>query len=91
MAPVARKIEAQPFKAPILEGDNAKSYRKWQEKIEFWLRLTRLPKKSRALALCLSLSGRAEEASKQIPKDSLQSADGIKVLFAKLDTLYLPS
>ena len=43
------------------------------------------------MALCLSLSGRAEEASKQIPKDSLQSADGIKVLFAKLDALYLPS
>ena len=48
MPPVASKIEAQPFKVPILEGDDAKSYKKWQEKIEFWLLLTRIPKKEQS-------------------------------------------
>ena len=80
---------AQHFKVPILEGDDAKSYKNWKEKIKLWLMLTKIHKKNRVLALCLNLKNSAEAAIKQIPKDLLQSEEGIKVLYDKLDDISL--
>ena len=53
--------------------------------------MTDVKEQQRAMTIHFSLSGRAMDASNQIPDDDLLCKDGVKVLLAKLDSLFLPT
>lgn len=72
---------------PKLEDDSA--YESWRKDINIWTDLTELPKGKQALAIHLSLSGRARSASSEIDADSLKKDDGVQTLLNKLDNLFL--
>ena len=72
---------------PKLEKE--KEYEQWKSDLKIWCSLTSIEKKKQALAVHLSLSGRARIASSEISPVSLESDDGINVLLTKLDGLFL--
>ena len=72
---------------PKLERDE--EYEVWKEDLNAWCRITSIEKKKRALAVHLSLSGRARIASSELNKASLEAEDGIDVLLKKLDEVFL--
>ena len=72
---------------PELECEH--DYDDWKEYVLTWCDLTDLPKEKHALAVQLSLSGRARHAAKQVPREKLSTENGVKVLMAKLDDVFL--
>ena len=72
---------------PKLENDSV--YENWKKDIGIWCELTDLPKKKQALAIHLSLTGRARTGSSEIEADILKQDDGVEKLFEKLDGLFL--
>lgn len=54
-----------------------------------WCHLTEVSKNKCALAIHLSLLGRAREASSEIPTGDLKLDNGVEVLLKKLDELFL--
>lgn len=70
--------------------DNELHYETWKRDIAIWCELTDLPEEKRALAIHLSLSGRARTASSEIPVEDLKKNSGVQTLLKKLDTLFLP-
>ena len=70
--------------------DNELHYETWKRDISIWCELTDLPPTKRALAIHLSLTGRAQTASSEIDVESLKQDDGVKTLLKKLDNLFLP-
>ncbi|KAG0718762.1 hypothetical protein GWK47_051843 [Chionoecetes opilio] len=72
---------------PKLEHDE--EYEMWKEDVGVWCRLTTIEKKKRALAIHLSLSGRARSASSEIDKTKLEAEDGVEVLLKRLDDVFL--
>ena len=72
---------------PKLEDEN--SYEMWKNDLLIWNELTDLPANKRALAVHLSLTGRARIASSEIKLEELKSDDGIETLTNKLDALFL--
>lgn len=75
------------FKFPPKLVDGA--YETWKTDVEIWIKLTDLEKPKQALAIHLSLEGRARIASSEISADVLNSDDGVKVLINKLDGIFL--
>ena len=72
---------------PKLENEDF--YENWKKDISIWCELSELEKPKQALAIHLSLSGRAREASSEIPADRLKQENGVEVLLNKLDELFL--
>ena len=72
---------------PKLEGEE--EYEQWKEDLNIWCSLTSIEKGKQALAVYLSLSGRARVAASEIPKERLEQDNGIETLLAKLDVLFL--
>ena len=64
-------------------------YENWKRDIEIWRELTDLPKTKQALAMHLSLNGRARIASSEISVDSLKNENGVDTLINKLDKVFL--
>ena len=73
---------------PKFESDS--EYENWKRDIHIWCELTELAEDKRALAIHLSLIGRARTASSEIELAVLKSKDGVKSIFEKLDSLFLP-
>ena len=69
---------------------NEMLYEQWKKDVAIWGLLTDLPQKKQALAIHLSLSGRARAASSELTVDELNSDDGVKELIRKLDKIFLP-
>ena len=72
---------------PKLEDES--EYEMWRKNIEVWVELTELPKEKQALAVHMSLKGRAQAASSQISITDMKKATGVKEILDKLDQLYL--
>ena len=70
--------------------DNESEYENWKKDIEIWCELTDLAEEKHALAIHLSLTGRARIASSEIELAVLKSENGVKKLIEKLDSLFLP-
>ena len=70
--------------------DNETEYENWKRDINIWWELTDLAEDKRALAIHLSLTGRARTASSEIELAVLKSEHGVKRLIEKLDSLVLP-
>ena len=73
---------------PILD-DNA-VYEVWKEDVLRWTSITSVPVSAHALTIHFALRGRAKTASDQIPRAKLHSKEGVSLLMAALDNIYLP-
>lgn len=69
--------------------DETISYEAWKTDVEIWQELTELPKNKQALAIHLSLSGKARQASTEVGVVNLKKEDGVQCLIKKLDELFL--
>lgn len=69
--------------------DETISYEAWKMDIEIWQELSDLPKAKQALAIHLSLCGKARQASVEVGIAELRKDDGVKTLMTKLDDLFL--
>ena len=65
--------------------NNSASYETWKRDIEIWCDLTDLVETKRALAIHLSLQGKARDASSEVPIADLKKSNGVEILLAKLD------
>ena len=65
------------------------TYEIWKNDVLIWCELTDIPQDKQALALHLSLQGKARTASSQIPVATLKSEDGVEAILQKLDDLFL--
>ena len=71
-------------------NDRAKDkYSTWWKEMLIWELATSLDKTKRALMVFLSLEGTAREAVLELDTAVLNSEDGMKKLYEKLDTLFL--
>ena len=73
---------------PRFEEDS--NYEAWKKDIRLWCRLTDLTATKQALAVHLSLSGRARNASSEISLTDLEKENGVDNLLKKLDKMFLP-
>lgn len=80
-------MAAQSYKIPPRMTEQ-KSYDTWKNEIKMWRLVTELDKKKQALAIALSLTGKAREAALEIPAENLNSDDGVDKLLEKLDQLF---
>ncbi|CAL9692558.1 unnamed protein product [Knipowitschia caucasica] len=69
--------------------DEKTSYETWKNEIEIWRLVTDLDQKKQALAVTLSLAGRARESALEIPAGDLNADTGMAALLAKLDSVFL--
>ena len=69
--------------------DDESSYECWKKDIDIWCELTELDKKKRALAIHLSLTGRARIASSELEVSDLKKENGVDILLTKLDGIFL--
>ena len=69
--------------------ETTSTYETWKNEVEIWQLVTELDKKKQALALTLSLSGKAREAALNIKAEDLNKDDGMSTLITKLDTVFL--
>ena len=70
--------------------NNDCNYETWKEDVKIWCEFTDLDEKKRALAIHLTLTGRARIASSEVGVEELKKETGVETLIAKLDTLFLP-
>ena len=64
-------------------------YERWKNELEIWQLVTDLEKKKQALAVTLSLTGKAREAALNIKAEDLNSDEGMNTLIETLDKLFL--
>ena len=74
------------FPPPTLLKDK---YSTWRKEMKIWELVTSLDKTKRTLMVFLSLEGTAREAVLELDTGVLNSEDGMKKLYEKLDTLFL--
>ena len=70
---------------PLFGADESKDYSTWKNELSIWRRMTTLEVKKKALAIVLSLSGRARQIALQIPVEQLDNENEVDTLSAKLD------
>lgn len=75
------------FKNPPAFEEN-KSYETWKNEIKMWETLTDLPAKNKALAIALTLDGKARNAIMEIEVSILNVDNGVSILLKELDKLY---
>ena len=71
---------------PLFDGETG--YASWKKDVMIWCELTDLDETKRALALHLSLTGRARVATSELELSQMQVATGVKTLLEKLDGLF---
>ena len=79
---------ASSYKAPPQLNDET-SYERWKKEVALWETFTDLSAEKRAPPICLSLTGRAQDAVLELDITKLNSVTGVTELIAKLDTLFL--
>ena len=77
------------MKTPPMFRENETDYEQWKKDIELWTSFTDLPKEKMAIAVHLSLTGRARQASSELTVSELKSDTGIDNLLLKLDRVFL--
>ena len=77
------------MKNPPIFKENEMDYEEWKKDIGLWTLLTDLPKAKMAIAIHLSLNGRARKASSELTANELKADDGTKTLLEKLDRVFL--
>ncbi len=65
------------------------SYDTWKNEVDIWELVTDLEKKKRALAVTLSLSGKARDTALAIKAEDLNKDTGMQTLLVALDKVFL--
>ena len=78
---------AQSYKIPPKFGPET-NYETWKNEIEMWRLVTDLDRKKHALAVTLSLTGKAREAALELDADDLNKNDGLVRLLNALDLVF---
>ena len=86
VAVLKETMASKYFPPPTLLKDK---FSTWQKEMKIWELITSLDKTKRALMMFLSLEGTAREAVLALDTVVLNSEDGMKKLYEKLDTLFL--
>ena len=87
--PPKRKLKVNhTVPCPVFDPENME-YEIWRKKLLRWYKLSSLPDAEKALTFHLSLTGRAEIASANIPDEELEK-DGVKKILEKLDPIFMP-
>ena len=68
--------------------DQKSDYDVWKKDIELWQKLTDLKPEQQAIAIHLSLTGKARQASSELSVDELSKAGGVKALMTRLDRVF---
>lgn len=68
--------------------DDKTSYETWSNEIKIWECMTDLDVKKRALAVTLSLTGKARETAVSIAVEKLNDDNGMKTLITELDKVF---
>jgi hypothetical protein len=76
-------------KVPPIFIEEKSDYEQWKKDIDLWTCFTDLDKEKHGIAVHLSLTGRARQASSELKVDELKSAGGLKQLLLKLDRVFL--
>ena len=79
---MAHKFLAPPELIP-------EKYMSWKKEMKFWEIATPTKVEVRAPTVFLGLTGKAREAILEMDPDSLKKADGMTLLYEKLDSLFL--
>ena len=82
-------MAASNLKNPPIFKEDEMDYEQWKKDVELWTLLTDLPKSKMAIAIHLSLSGRARKASSELTAAQLNADNGAKTLLEKLDRVFL--
>jgi len=69
--------------------EDGTDYDKWKNEVEIWRLVTELPKKKQALAVTLTLTGKARETATQVNAEDLHKDDGMDTLIEALDSAFL--
>ncbi|XP_029629926.1 uncharacterized protein LOC115207015 [Salmo trutta] len=69
--------------------DEKRSYESWKNELGIWTRVTNLDGKKQALAVVLSLEGRARDTALEISVEDLNNDDGMGTLIRALDSVFL--
>lgn len=76
-------------KVPPIFKEDEMDYETWKKDVNLWTSFTELVETKHAIAVHLSLSGRARKASSELSVDDLKANDGMKKLIEKLDRVFL--
>ena len=76
-------------KTPPTFDESENDYEQWKKDVSLWTLLTDLQSEKHAIAVHLSLKGRARQASSELSAEDLKGSDGLKKLFTKLDRVFL--
>ncbi|CAL4163981.1 unnamed protein product [Meganyctiphanes norvegica] len=80
---------ASSFCLPVPALDDYALYEDWREDILKWCSVCPWRPSKQAIVIHFALTGRAKAASHEIPNDDLQKKDGVQILLAKLDSIFL--
>ncbi|KAI4883225.1 hypothetical protein NFI96_020267, partial [Prochilodus magdalenae] len=86
---VVYRMATHSYKVPPPFDENKSDYESWKNEIKIWKLVTELDQKKQALAVALSLTGRARTIALEISADDLNKDNGLTTLLQKLDTVYL--
>ena len=67
------------------------SYEAWRRDIKRWCIISKLHATDKAVHIHFALSGRAKNASDLMPDTELLAENGVDLLLAKLDAIYMPN
>ena len=79
---------AQSYKIPPTLGPDT-NYETWKNELEVWKLVTDVKPEKQALAVTLSLTGQARAKALEIDVAQLNTGDGMDILLAALDNLFL--
>lgn len=77
------------MKTPPLFREDEMDYEQWKKDLTLWTLFTDLAKEKMAIAVHLSLCGRARQATSEISISEMKSANGMDILISKLDRVFL--
>ena len=76
------------MKIPPEFKEDQMEYETWRKDLELWTLFTDLPKEKWAIAVHLTLKGRARMASSELSVPEISSVDGYQLLLEKLDRVF---
>ena len=83
------KMADKLFRLPTLSDDGA-NYESWKKDIDLWCLASSLSGKKQAIAIHLSLSGKARIATSEIDLSHAPDAEAVNKIKDKLDSIFLP-
>ena len=69
--------------------ENVNDYDQWKKDLDLWTAYTSIKEEKQAIAVHLSLTGRARKATSEVPASDMKTKDGMSKLIEKLDRVFM--